>query len=295
MRRTDLKMPAVGFALLCGSVSVVHGLLSLSAAGAPRRYLLINAGALALGLTYAAVRRFLGARDRVVGSATLAIGLCLLATAAFGVPVHGAARWIRVAGVSLQPSLILLPFALVHFARRPGALSSFGLALAGIALAWQPDRAMAGVLVAGLGAIWTVRRETPVALAWVTAAAGFGATWLRADTVPPAPYVERVLQSSFATHPLVGLAVFAGLAVMLFPAVAGVSTRGADRLAFLVFGVTWLAIEVAAFLGNYPTPLVGYGSSAILGYCLSATTLDGQASDVGRHDPSLTEDARDLN
>jgi hypothetical protein len=26
-------------------------------------------------------------------------------------------------------------------------------------------------------------------------------------------------------------------------------------------------------VGNYPTPLVGYGSSAILGYCLSASAL----------------------
>ena len=36
------------------------------------------------------------------------------------------------------------------------------------------------------------------------------------------------------------------------------------------FGIAWLAVAVFAIIGNYPTPLVGYGSSAILGYFLSA-------------------------
>jgi hypothetical protein len=40
-----------------------------------------------------------------------------------------------------------------------------------------------------------------------------------------------------------------------------------------VFGAVWLAVIVAAALGNYPTPLVGYGGSAILGYLLSLLYL----------------------
>ncbi len=40
-----------------------------------------------------------------------------------------------------------------------------------------------------------------------------------------------------------------------------------------VFGATWLAVIAFAIVGNYPTPLVGYGSSAIVGYCLSAAVL----------------------
>ena len=41
---------------------------------------------------------------------------------------------------------------------------------------------------------------------------------------------------------------------------------------------TWLAVVAFAFAGNYPTPLVGYGSSAILGYCLSAAVLSTHPS-----------------
>lgn len=262
------------FVLLCGAVSVALGELYLFAAGAPRRYLLVNAGALALGAAFAALERFLPARNRTVaGVATIAVGLCLLATALVYPPVDGASRWMRVAGVSLQPSLILLPAVLIHFARSRDALSALGLAIAGVALGLQPDRAMAGTLVSGLAALWIVRRELPVVVALVTASAGFAATWLRPDNVPPVPFVEQVVQSSFAYHPLAGLAVAAGLLILLVPAIAGGLRQQADRDASLVFGATWLAIIVSALLGNYPTPLVGYGSSAILGYCFSAIAL----------------------
>ena len=46
---------------------------------------------------------------------------------------------------------------------------------------------------------------------------------------------------------------------------------------FAVFGATWLAVIAFAVVGNYPTPLVGYGSSAILGYCLMTSMLDDPA------------------
>ena len=41
----------------------------------------------------------------------------------------------------------------------------------------------------------------------------------------------------------------------------------------LVFGGVWCTALAAAALGNYPTPLVGYGGSAILGYCVSVAML----------------------
>jgi hypothetical protein len=45
-----------------------------------------------------------------------------------------------------------------------------------------------------------------------------------------------------------------------------------------VFGAAWLAVVAAAALGNYPTPLVGYGGSAILGYLISLIGLPPRAA-----------------
>jgi len=36
-----------------------------------------------------------------------------------------------------------------------------------------------------------------------------------------------------------------------------------------------------AIIGNYPTPLAGYGASGIIGYCLSSGLLAG--GDSARH------------
>jgi hypothetical protein len=264
------------------ALSVAMGLVYLFAAGAPRRYLLINVAALTLGIVIAAVARVVGMWNGIAaGATTIATGLLLAAIAYFGMPVAGASRWIVVAGISLQPALILLPAAMVAFARRRDVLSSIGLVIAAAALGWQPDRAMAGALMSGLGVLWIARRGEPaVIVAVVAAVAGFVAACIQPDAVPPAPYVEQVVQSSFAIHPLTGLAVVAGLVTMLVPAAfGGPAPFGTRRVAppesdaFPVFGAAWLAIIVSAIAGNYPTPLVGYGSSAILGYCLSASLL----------------------
>jgi hypothetical protein len=88
------------------------------------------------------------------------------------------------------------------------------------------------------------------------------------------------LCTAFAFHLLTGLAIVAGLVTMLAPAAAGLNPGTKNREVFTVFGATWAAVIAFAIVGNYPTPLVGYGSSAILGYCLSATVL----ADAGHAD-----------
>ena len=273
------RLRPIDLALTCGALSVVLGLTYLFAAGAPRRYLVINASALVIGVVLAMALRRVPLRSRTaVGAVTVTIGLLLLGTAFFGVVVDGASRWIVIAGITLQPAAILVPLAVGLLARSRDALSALGVTIAALALALQPDRAMAGALLAGVAALWMVRRERPVLIALLAAVAGFAATLLASDTVPPVPFVEQVVRASFAHHPLLGLLVVAGLAVMLVPAAIGIARPGpigdAGRDACLVAGATWLAVAAFSMIGNYPTPLVGYGSSAILGYCLHTIVLD---------------------
>ena len=267
------------FAALCAAASVALGAIYMFAAGAPRSYIVISVAALAVGLIAASLIRRVPLRDRrLTAAATIAIGVALFATALFGIHLEGASRWISIAGISLQPSLILLPFAIVHFAMAHGWSSSIGLVFASIGLAMQPDRAMSGTLAAGLAALWLLRREAAVSVALAAAVAGFVTTLLRSDVVAPVLFVEQVVQSSFAFHPLTGVAIVVGLMTLILPAAAGVVARRQDAAVFVVFGATWAAVIAFAIVGNYPTPLVGYGSSAILGYCFSAAIPIGTLS-----------------
>jgi hypothetical protein len=82
--------------------------------------------------------------------------------------------------------------------------------------------------------------------------------------------------------------VLAGAALMLVPALIGLRHDSGHRDAHAVFGAVWLALLAAAALGNYPTPLVGYGGSAILGYLFSLIALPARAAPAGAETPEAT-------
>ncbi|PSJ36270.1 hypothetical protein C7I55_27075 [Sphingomonas deserti] len=247
-------------------------------AGAPVRYLAVNASALVIGLAMLALLgRAEAAARQGTGGAISAMAGALLATALLGDEVEGAARWVHLAGVSLQPSLILLPVMLVGFSRSRNALATAGIVASVLAMALQPDRAMAGMLALALIVLAIMRRERQVIAAAAVSAAGFAITLARPDTLSAVPFVDEVLYSSFDVHAAAGIAVLGGAALLLVPALAGWNRDPANRATYVTFGAVWFAAVMAAALGNYPTPIVGYGGSAIIGYALSLLALPKRA------------------
>lgn len=276
----DLTMtpaPTHRLATLCAVVAVGLGVVYLTMAGAPPRYSLVNIIALVLGLATTLFVARVGSRLEDRGGAVVLIGLgCLLAaTALWGERPEGAARWLALGGVAIQPSLIVLPAMILLFARTPNWTGAIAMAIAAAALAFQPDRAMSAILVAGL-AVLSVGAGRPAT--WVAlAAAAAGAVWAFAqpDLLPATPFVDRVFLTAFQLHPAAGLAVWAGALVLLAPGLWVAFRRPAERMQGVVFTTVWLSVIVAAMLGDYPTPLVAYGGSAILGYLLSSAGMAG--------------------
>lgn len=268
--------------LICGAGAVAFGLGYMIAAGAPSRYLLVNLAALVLGATaWLALDRTAGARLAGAGTAVLALAVPLLLTALFGVAVEGASRWVSVGPLNLQLSLFVLPVMVVLYARRPDAIGTAGMMVAALALAAQPDRAMTGVLLAGLLALVFVTPSRFPIMATAVAFLAFGWTLLTPDALPAVPYVDRILYTAFDVHPLAGLAVVIGAVALMVPAVIGGLKGASERSALLAFGGCWLGVVISAALGNYPTPLVGYGGSAVLGYLLSVALLPNGAGEIG--------------
>jgi hypothetical protein len=155
--------------LICGAGAVAMGLAYMGAAGAPPRYLLVNLAALVLGTTsWLALGRAAGSRFPGSGLAVLALAVPLLLTSWFGAASEGASRWVSVGPLNLQVSLIALPLMVVVYARRPDAAGTAGMIAAALALAVQPDRAMAGVLLAGLLALVPATRSRLPVMAIMT-------------------------------------------------------------------------------------------------------------------------------
>ena len=268
--------------LLCAALAVGLGIVYMASAGAPPRYLIINLAAFVVG---AAIWLGLGREvtSRWQGVAVLALTAPLLATALFGVPVEGASRWVNVGPLSVQVSFIVLPAIIVLYARSTDvrstdAIGTAGILIAAAALAAQPDRAMAGVLLAGIGAIVLAQPSRLGALAFAGAVIGFGVAMLLPDALPAVPFVDRVLYTAFDVHILAGVAVVAGCLILLAP-MAAVLGPMPDRRVLFAFGASWAALIAAAAIGDYPTPLVGYGGSAVLGYLLSVALLPGSRRD----------------
>lgn len=272
---------SLGLACAIGAAGL--GLAYLTAAGAPLRYIVVNAASLLLGLVaFSGIGKSGWRAGRASGSLLLVLSVALLATALFGASVEGASRWIRVGPLGVQASLIVLPFMIVVFAQRRDWAATVAMVLAAAALALQPDRAMAGVLAAGLGAVAILARDRRLLTALLAAAAAFGATLLRPDRLPAAAYVDQILYSAFEVHALAGVAVVTGAFLLIVPAVAGRFSDPDNSGAYAAFGTVWLGIVVAAALGNYPTPLVGFGGSAVLGYLLSLAALPAAARSAAR-------------
>ena len=280
----------------------------MAAGGALAVYAIINAAALVIGMALLAI--VLRQRDdsaRLEGAFVLAAAAGLLATAMLGITIDGAVRWVRIGVVSLQPSLILLPLMIVAFARQSGGaatlgmivatlgmiVATLGMIVAALAMALRPDRAMAGTLAAGLAFVAMQRPDRPTMVAFATAIIGFCATLLRPDILPATAFVDHVVIDAFALSGvaggalsgvaggalsgIAGGALVAGAMLLVLPALARSETG-------LVFAAIWLAILVAPMLGNYPTPLLGYGGSGIIGYLLSLAALPAQVG-MARDEP----------
>lgn len=255
---------------LCAIGAVLLGVVYLLAAGAPVRLVAINVAALIIGLSMMTIQmRVPVSLARQSGVVILLLGSSLMATAVSGLAADGATRWIAIGPLAMQPSLIILPMMIVMYVHDRGPAATAGMLIAALAMAMQPDRAMAGVLMCGLVSLAIMRRDRTVLVALAASAAAFAITMVRPDQLPASAYVDQIFYTAFDVHLLAGLAVLVGTGLLLVPAVYGIRSGSVNRDTSVVFAIVWLTIIIAAALGNYPTPVVGYGGSAILGYLLS--------------------------
>ncbi len=264
----------------CGCGAAAIGVFYLVVAKAPLALVVVNTVASSIGvllLLWTSLGLH-GLPRRVVNGTSIAIAAVLLFTAISGHAVDGVSRWVQVGPLFVQTSLVCLPVAVLLFAHTTNRYTTTAMIAAAIAVALQPDRAMAAALCAGLLSLLFVRRTPAVVIAFGAAAVAVLATWLQADVLPSVDFVDHILWSSFRLHPMLGVALWLGSSLLFVPMLV-IRSAGA-RAACLVCGTCWAAIVVAAAVGAYPTPVVGYGGAAILGYFLCLAALGAQTTET---------------
>jgi cell division protein FtsW (lipid II flippase) len=259
--------------LICATAAIITGIIYLHIGGAPLRYSIVNFIALAIGAFLLFLIDPLKWRRQISDGLVVFIGLTLIIVAIWGISMHGVHRWLAIGSFTSEPGLVLLPLAALLFARRQNVFSTGGIILLAVAACVQPDRSMAGALCAGLLAMLPVKRNGFIIAACCVAIVAFGITLYLPDSVPPVPFVEGVFISAFTLNPLLGTIIVITTALTLMPAVAGLIKWDEQKGVYISFIAIWLTLFIAAAIGNYPTPLAGYGCSAIIGYLLSVTCL----------------------
>lgn len=265
--------------VLCAILSTMFGLAYLLMADAPPPMLAVNFGSLAIGLVLIFIGRrlyeLLSERTAcsMIDGAMLAAAMVLLATSLFGEAAEGASRWFAVGGLFVQPSLIVLPVMVIGFMRRRNRTTMSAMLVAALAMALQPDRAMAAALFAGLAVQAFLYRDRVIVVPAAVAFAALVVTLLRADSLPAVPYVDRIYYTAFEIGLSAGIAVVVGTVLLLVPFLAVLRHKPKDRNVGLIFAVVWFVMILMAMVGNYPTPVVGYSGAAVLGYVLSLLAL----------------------
>ena len=258
-------------AALCAAAGIAAGIVWLILRGASPVMPAINLLAAAIGVTAVIpLARAMQARVQTLDVIAVLSCVAIAAPLLFGPRVEGIARWVELGPVRLEPAMIVLPLALILHARDPRQTSTVALALTALALAFQPDRSMATVLAATVFVLALLQGGLAAwgLVAWSIATAAMA--FARPDPLAPVPFVENVLNDAFAHGLASGLVMTLAAGLVVLPAAIARSTMPAARIAF---ATCWGFLLAASVVGPFPTPVLGFGASGVLGYVLSLAAL----------------------
>lgn len=270
--------------LVFAALAVAAGGALLAVLGAPMRMPILHGAALLMGLI-GCVAMGAARNNEWAGRAgdIALIGAAVLVplTALIGPQADGVARWIVVGVLTLQPAMIVVAPIAVGVALRPSTARSAAAAIAALGLAIQPDPGAAAMLLAGLAAPLAIgQRQAANIAATVIAAVALAVAQARTVSLPPVEFVEGVIPAALNAGILPALLALTAIVLMLIPA----WPPRPPQLAFL--GV-WSAALGMALLGPYPTPVIGFGGSSVLGFILSAGLVAGAGRALRRRESGL--------
>ncbi|MEG1892201.1 MAG: hypothetical protein RR301_12330 [Clostridia bacterium] len=200
----------------------------------------------------------------------IGVGLLLLTFVGKGAEqVH---RWINLGGLSLLSAMIVIPCCLAAFcdllAKRQSTFVTVSMLLIGTILFLQPDASQLTGFTLGCAVLLLQQKSR----SWAAYLTVLGLlclsvlSFFRLDGLEPVAHVEGILWLLKDVHPL--LMVMGFLSVVLVPMPFLLLSQERMRTASVAYGLYFEAMILFSVLGNFPMPMLGFGVSPILGYCM---------------------------
>jgi hypothetical protein len=127
------------------------------------------------------------------------------------------------------------------------------------------------MLLVGIAALALANRSPSVLISLSVAGTAMAVALARSVPLPPVPFVESIIPAALGHGLAASALALTGLLLMFAPPLA--MRAIAPAAITLGFAGVWLGALAAALVGAYPTPVIGLGGSAILGFLLSVALL----------------------
>ncbi len=190
--------------------------------------------------------------------------------------LEGVRRWLSFGTINLYIASIILPLLIIHLwklALNNRERSVIGLTfITLVILLFHPD---AGQLTAFACAaaiiLWKKISNRMIKLLSITLTAAFGiVSWVFLDDLAPVPYVEHII---FLVAELGNIWFILGIFSLIL-LLSPFFFYGKKNIISLSLGVYFLMTMIVTLFGNFPMPIMGYGTSPIIGYLVAVTWLN---------------------
>ncbi|WP_430787486.1 hypothetical protein VBD025_16590 [Virgibacillus flavescens] len=187
--------------------------------------------------------------------------------------IEGIHRWLAVGPINLYVASIFLPLLLIylwklsvkHHERYVVSLTVIVLVI----LLLQPDAGQVTAFACAAAIIlWKQgTNKTLKVLILSLSAIAVILSWIFLDNLAPVAYVEDII---FLVADMgAGMLILGTLSLVLL--VIPFFVLGNVSIASQSLGVYFLMMMAVTFIGNFPMPVMGYGTSPIIGYLIAVT------------------------
>ncbi|MFQ3544438.1 hypothetical protein Q7A53_10135 [Halobacillus rhizosphaerae] len=204
--------------------------------------------------------------------------------------IDGVHRWLSFGPLTFYIASILLPLLIIQLGRlsrshHPGYLIGIIL-FTFIILLLQPDAGQLTSFACGMAIILVKQVSNSfIKLLSLTLTAVFVIlSWIFLDDLAPVPYVERII---FLVGDMGEFWLVAGIVSLILLFIPFVIRR---NMISYSLGVYFLMTIIVTFMGNFPVPIMGYGTSPIIGYFIAVTWINRD-----RYSVPVSRDSRDRN